>query len=455
MAWGITAKEGPVQSTGAVKTRIRDASGQSLVIVVLAMTALLGMAAVAIDLATWYQKHHQAQLAADAAALAAAQCMGSGTCTSTSAAASMATTYANSNNVPASSVTVDTTSYHVTVTTGTSAPISFAGLFNVHPSVSASATASWVDGLTDISLFAGDTTCGTGDGIYFASNGGGQSYVPGIHSNGEVFVRDHSGSTAITGSITDNSTGTGPFCSGSTTNTGNVSLVSSGDAGGNPNGTLPWPEIYSPPACTTSNTATYWTTDTAAPSGHQIVSGGGVYCVTTSFSGTCGPTIDGTAGTIYLGSKVTGVELYAPCVNIASGANGSSAIASTTTPPTPFQYPLVYATGATNITPPTGNGQGSKTGSANPAVFIGDSNKGQGITLTGAVYAPGSCSTSASWNPNQTCSGTINGGTVEFSGNNDLTSFVEAENIWVDKNNFSSIIGNGPTNPFGSAALTN
>ena len=52
-----------------------EQSGQSLIIVALAMTAMLGMAAIGIDVSTWYQKHHQAQVVADAAALAAANCL--------------------------------------------------------------------------------------------------------------------------------------------------------------------------------------------------------------------------------------------------------------------------------------------------------------------------------------------------------------------------------------------
>ena len=54
---------------------ISEESGQSLVVVVSSMTVLLGVAAFGIDAATWMAKHHQAQLAADSAALAAAHCL--------------------------------------------------------------------------------------------------------------------------------------------------------------------------------------------------------------------------------------------------------------------------------------------------------------------------------------------------------------------------------------------
>ncbi len=54
---------------------LSDESGQSLVVVVSSMTVLLGVAAFGIDAATWMAKHHQAQVVADSAALAAAQCL--------------------------------------------------------------------------------------------------------------------------------------------------------------------------------------------------------------------------------------------------------------------------------------------------------------------------------------------------------------------------------------------
>ena len=50
-------------------------SGQTLVFAVFAMVATIGMGAFAIDIARWYQKHHQDQVASDAASLAAANCL--------------------------------------------------------------------------------------------------------------------------------------------------------------------------------------------------------------------------------------------------------------------------------------------------------------------------------------------------------------------------------------------
>ncbi len=39
------------------------------------MVVMLGMAALGIDVATWYTEHHQTQVVADSAALAAANCL--------------------------------------------------------------------------------------------------------------------------------------------------------------------------------------------------------------------------------------------------------------------------------------------------------------------------------------------------------------------------------------------
>jgi hypothetical protein len=98
-----------------------------------------------------------------------------------------------------------------------------------------------------------------------------------------------------------------------------------------------------------------------------------------------------------LNHAVTNVELYADCVELDSGANGSTA---------PANQPLVY---------------GAATGTNSTVIFAGNN-----ITLTGTVYVPNS--------------------TVEFTFNNDIITFVEASNVVIDKNNGSSpnISGTGP-----------
>jgi len=74
-----------------ISAAIRHESGQSLVVVVLALIVIMGVSALAIDVSGWFATRHHAQVAADAAALAAANYMansaGQGTVTE-------ATTYA-------------------------------------------------------------------------------------------------------------------------------------------------------------------------------------------------------------------------------------------------------------------------------------------------------------------------------------------------------------------------
>lgn len=147
--------------------RLRGQDGQSLVVVIAAMFLILVIAAVAIDVSQWYQKRHQAQVAADAAALAAANYMGNGG--DAASATNTATSYASGNSIPITSgnVTVDTSAENVTVTTSAVAPVSFASVVGLHPSVSARAVASWrrkpcsSAGSSCAFIYAGDTRCGS------------------------------------------------------------------------------------------------------------------------------------------------------------------------------------------------------------------------------------------------------------------------------------------------------
>ena len=54
-------------------TRTRGESGQVFVFVAVILTALVGMAALVVDVGSWYQAQRKLQTAADAAALAGAQ----------------------------------------------------------------------------------------------------------------------------------------------------------------------------------------------------------------------------------------------------------------------------------------------------------------------------------------------------------------------------------------------
>jgi uncharacterized membrane protein len=59
--------------TGTLSRARKRESGQTIVLVAISIVALLAMAALAVDVATLYTAHNEAQRTADAAALAGAQ----------------------------------------------------------------------------------------------------------------------------------------------------------------------------------------------------------------------------------------------------------------------------------------------------------------------------------------------------------------------------------------------
>jgi Flp pilus assembly protein TadG len=199
----------PMRSAIArVVGRLRsEESGQSLIIVSLTMVVVLGSSGMALDVATWYQKHHLVQIATDAAALAAANCLansGSGsTCSSSTDVADaeqVAINYAAQNGltITTSNVTVNTSKGTVQVTASQTAPAIFANLLGISSSTqSAGSTASWASGgstpcssassTTDCSaIYSGNTGCAAGDGFTSGSSSdGGTVEVSGtIHSEG-------------------------------------------------------------------------------------------------------------------------------------------------------------------------------------------------------------------------------------------------------------------------------
>jgi len=98
--------------------RKRNQSGQAFVVTVLMITALLGLAALVLDVGSWFRAHRSLQATADAAALAGAQALPDSPGTATS----LANDYANKNlsgltglnvNLSAAYVGNDTTQVHV------------------------------------------------------------------------------------------------------------------------------------------------------------------------------------------------------------------------------------------------------------------------------------------------------------------------------------------------------
>ncbi|HET6848410.1 MAG TPA: pilus assembly protein TadG-related protein [Gaiellales bacterium] len=114
----------------------RDERGQTLALFVVFLMSLLGMAAFAIDVGSWYQDKRHLQADADAAALAGAAGLRTGSAVST------ATANFNTNKLSGETVNVAMPAYDtVRVTTTYQAPAFFAKLFG-HASTTVTATAT-------------------------------------------------------------------------------------------------------------------------------------------------------------------------------------------------------------------------------------------------------------------------------------------------------------------------
>jgi Flp pilus assembly protein TadG len=289
-----------------------EQSGQSLILVTLAMSVALGFSAISIDVASWYQKHHQAQVVADSAALAAANCLanpntGPNTasvpqCTSstdTSDAQEVAVAYAAMNGVTISTsdVTVNTTTDTVQVTAPNTSPTFFSQLIGIKSTTqTAAATAGWSSGPAACNsklqseglcyaIYAAGSTCGSSNGVVVS--GSNMTMNGGVHSQGSFNI---SGSNVtFNGPVTYSSGDCSPNESGS-----NISGSYTPTAGGNEPSTY-WPINYATvfPACST--TAGTCTTSAAA----NGVSGSPTYCTqaTTSASGFTFTTVGNTPQT--------------------------------------------------------------------------------------------------------------------------------------------------------------
>ena len=87
----------------------RDERGQAMVLTVLFTMALLGMAALVLDVGSWFRAHRNLQATADAAALAGAQALPD----DAGQASSLASQYANKNATGLTGMTVDFSSQYV------------------------------------------------------------------------------------------------------------------------------------------------------------------------------------------------------------------------------------------------------------------------------------------------------------------------------------------------------
>src|SRR5215216_8185378 len=78
---------------GASRMKKINQNGQSMVLALVFLTVLMGMAAMVLDVGSWYRAHRQAQATADASALAGAQVL-----PDTAAAAALANEYSAKNS---------------------------------------------------------------------------------------------------------------------------------------------------------------------------------------------------------------------------------------------------------------------------------------------------------------------------------------------------------------------
>jgi Flp pilus assembly protein TadG len=146
-------------------TRLPNERGQVMVLTAVGMIALCGMAALAIDVGSWFRDSRRVQLIADAAALAGAQALPN----STSQATNLANTYAATNGGSVASLSY-TTKYRsndtVTVTVTDQAPTFFSKVFGVK-SVLVKATAGARTGVPGAARLVSPITVGI-DNPYIA-----------------------------------------------------------------------------------------------------------------------------------------------------------------------------------------------------------------------------------------------------------------------------------------------
>jgi hypothetical protein len=374
----------------------RDESGQSLLVIVSSMTVLLAMAGFGIDTASWMVRHHNAQVVADSAALAAAQCLASPNqsstmfvdgaqttvpkCTSSTDSAdaqTVAVDYAAANGlaITAANVSVDTTKKVVTVTATTTSPGIFAKVFGMASSTqSAQAGAGWKPG-------GGCTTAGQNCDFMFANSDSCPGIALNVATQGASTIN---GDIQTNGGLDASATGNGGGIYG-TGNFGPGACTSTTGGNHDPwqtsqptqaSSIITWPIDYSKdfpacggngePACVNGypSFCTNESTNSTIPLNNQIVgdqpSAGQVYCaigpppanphdpstwtgsITLNMSGNNPIEDTFVAGTIsYTG---TGGDTISPCGYTASGYSSSTCSAPAPAGNT-SNYPVFYATG--------------------------------------------------------------------------------------------------------------
>lgn len=401
----------------------------------------MGMSALAIDVSQWYQDHHQAQVVADSAALAAANCLANpnsndttvngvsqppcASSTDTSDAQNLAVAYAGANGLTIndSAVTFNTTAGTVTVTASVNGPAFFGRIYGLITSnQTAQATASWRPSKQAACGTPGSSS--TNCDFMFANSND-------CNSGGEALNLNLQGDSAVYGNIVTNGSlqasqtgggsnhyiaGSGSFGSGSSCTT----TVNTSGGNKNPWNTTPsqanapvnWPIDYTRdfPACGASplsacvNGYPAWCTVTQSGTTTWTVTptSGDIYC--DSGSGTASTPSTWSGGNIAISGSswndtfVASSLSYSPSGGTVSACGYSVSGYTTATcsaaAPATANYPIFYATG----TDPSGSYALSLTGSGNG-------------TIQGDMFVP---------------NGTVY---VSLGGTITLTSFIEANAI--------------------------
>jgi Flp pilus assembly protein TadG len=363
-----------------------DERGQAIVIVALLLAALLGGAALSIDVGSLHASRATLQQVAEVAAIRGSEDLPSNPASAETDALAVVTKNLSGTRLSNFSVSYDTAyrgnSNQLQVTITAQVKNSFAGVIGFSSStVSASAAAKHTlpSGGTPYALFAGDTVCS--GGISIDKNNGNVNGA--VHSNGSVTVSGNNTSIPAV----DYQQG----CSGPTSDQVGGGTVTTDMF------SLPYPQTFGFPTTVQSSCCSQF----SVCSGHTTATvtitsaSSGIYCATSSI--TIADNTDTTAS--------GGVTLIAPLIVFPDTNGAGHAVTLTPSYPTagdPTSL-LMYVTSAMPVTV-----QSNKT------------------ALTGALYLPGSG--------------------IEFSKNNDtLTGFVEAKDITIDKNSIDVIAGKGPS----------
>jgi Putative Flp pilus-assembly TadE/G-like len=379
--------------------RPREEGGQVLVVAALLLFALIGAAALAVDIGSLYDSKANLQEIADAASFAgagkltAASPADSGTCSPMPnqalhpagyAACSTATQNLTGSNL-ASSAQINWTTDYLSIPTQmrvkitANSPSLFAGVFHILSSpVTVYSAANITPGSAGapLALFADDTNCS--GGLQFLKNN--DTVTGAVISNGTLAI-DGNESPLITGSA---SYGGPNHCSGPS-----ASQVS-GPITRDP-AVQPYPETFGLPTTVVATCCTVTQTPICTPGPNVHI------------SGSTGATIDNTSSGIYCStgtltvspSTTATVTLIAPTVTFPGNpGNGSSADTLTAyyTDPSNGQQLLWYQNGTSPVDFPA-----------------------NGNNLTGVMFAPNATVT---FDKNNTGSGVIEAVDITFSFNN-------------------------------------